>query len=118
MIHNIAQPPALCARTAVKGPIGPCGTKSGSRDGRRPAHPPTVALGPRRRLKIIEALGEARKMKKTTTKPKSTKAPAAAHPLEGKPAPDFELPDAKGHAVKLRDLTAKGTWSSISIPKT
>jgi peroxiredoxin Q/BCP len=56
-------------------------------------------------------------MKKTTTKPKSTKAPAAAHPLEGKPAPDFELPDAKGQAVKLRDLTAKGNVVLYFYPK-
>lgn len=33
MLHNIAQPPALCAPTAVKGPIGLRGAKSGSMTG-------------------------------------------------------------------------------------
>jgi thioredoxin-dependent peroxiredoxin len=52
-------------------------------------------------------------MKKSTT----AKAPTAAHPMEGKPAPDFELPDASGHPVKLRDLTAKGNLVIYFYPK-
>lgn len=56
-------------------------------------------------------------MKKATTKTKSIKAPAAVHPLEGKPAPDFELPDASGHAVRLGDLTAKGNLVIYFYPK-
>jgi peroxiredoxin Q/BCP len=56
-------------------------------------------------------------MKKTTTKAKPTKAPAAAHPLEGKPAPNFELPDAAGHKVRLTDLTANGNLVLYFYPK-
>jgi peroxiredoxin Q/BCP len=56
-------------------------------------------------------------MKKTTSKKAPAKAPSAAHPMEGKPAPDFELPDASGHAVKLRDLTAKGNLVIYFYPK-
>jgi thioredoxin-dependent peroxiredoxin len=52
-------------------------------------------------------------MKKSTT----AKAPTAAHPMEGKPAPDFELPDAAGHPVRLRDLTAKGSVVIYFYPK-
>ena len=32
-------------------------------------------------------------------------------------APDFELPDANGHAVKLRDLTGKGNVVLYFYPK-
>ena len=56
-------------------------------------------------------------MKKTTSKKAPSKAPSAAHPMEGKPAPDFELPDAAGHAVKLRELTAKGNLVIYFYPK-
>jgi peroxiredoxin Q/BCP len=56
-------------------------------------------------------------MKKTTSKKAPAKAPASTHPMEGKPAPDFELPDGAGHAVKLRDLTAKGNLVIYFYPK-
>jgi thioredoxin-dependent peroxiredoxin len=56
-------------------------------------------------------------MKKTATKKASAKAPAAAHPLQGKSAPDFELPDAARRPVKLRDLTAKGNLVIYFYPK-
>jgi thioredoxin-dependent peroxiredoxin len=56
-------------------------------------------------------------MKKTATKKESAKAQPATHPLEGKRAPDFELPDAAGHPVKLRELTAKGNLVIYFYPK-
>jgi thioredoxin-dependent peroxiredoxin len=56
-------------------------------------------------------------MKKTTTPKASTKAPAAAHPLEGQRAPDFELPDAQGHPVKLSSLIRKGNLVIYFYPK-
>jgi thioredoxin-dependent peroxiredoxin len=56
-------------------------------------------------------------MKKTPSKAKSTKAPAPAHPMEGKPAPDFELADAAGNKVKLADLTARGKLVLYFYPK-
>jgi peroxiredoxin Q/BCP len=55
-------------------------------------------------------------MKKTAPKA-SAKTPASAHPLEGRPAPDFELPDAHGHLVKLADLLAKGKLVLYFYPK-
>lgn len=54
-------------------------------------------------------------MKKTTSKA-SAKSPST-HPLEGQPAPDFELPDAQGHPVKLADLVAKGSLVIYFYPK-
>jgi thioredoxin-dependent peroxiredoxin len=42
---------------------------------------------------------------------------AASHPLEGKKAPAFELTDATGKAVKLKDLTAQGTVVLYFYPK-
>jgi peroxiredoxin Q/BCP len=68
-------------------------------------------------LKESGTPGEASQMKKPITKAKSIKAPAAAHPLEGQPAPDFALSDASGHTVKLRDLTAKGNLILYFYPK-
>ena len=56
-------------------------------------------------------------MKKTTTKKASAKASPSTHPLEGQPAPDFELPDAQGHPVKLSDLIAKGNLVIYFYPK-
>ncbi len=56
-------------------------------------------------------------MKKTATTRAFAKAPPAAHPLQGKLAPDFELPDATGRAVRLRDLTAKGNLVIYFYPK-
>ena len=56
-------------------------------------------------------------MKKTATPKESVKAQAATNPLQGKRAPDFELPDATGHTVKLRDLTAKGNLVIYFYPK-
>ncbi len=56
-------------------------------------------------------------MKKTTSKKEPAKTRVAAHPLEGKSAPDFELPDATGHPVRLRDLTAKGNLVIYFYPK-
>jgi thioredoxin-dependent peroxiredoxin len=56
-------------------------------------------------------------MKKTATKKEPAKPRATGHPLEGKPAPDFELPDASGRPVKLRDLTAKGNLVIYFYPK-
>ncbi len=37
--------------------------------------------------------------------------------MEGKPAPDFELPDANGTVTKLHDLTAKGNVVLYFYPK-
>jgi peroxiredoxin Q/BCP len=56
-------------------------------------------------------------MKKTATTKASAKAPPATHPLQCKRAPDFELPDAAGRAVKLRNLTAKGNLVIYFYPK-
>jgi peroxiredoxin Q/BCP len=60
-------------------------------------------------------------MKKTATKQSSGKTSAktagAAHPMEGKPAPDFELPDANGSTTKLHDLTATGNVVLYFYPK-
>lgn len=56
-------------------------------------------------------------MKKAATKKAPAKASAAGHPLEGKSAPDFELPDATGRPVRLRDLTAKGNLVIYFYPK-
>jgi peroxiredoxin Q/BCP len=56
-------------------------------------------------------------MKKNAATKLSAKAASAGHPLEGKRAPDFELPDATGRAVKLRDLTAKGNLVIYFYPK-
>ena len=56
-------------------------------------------------------------MKKIATTKRSSKTPPASHPLEGKRAPDFELPDAAGHKVKLRDLIAKGNLVIYFYPK-
>jgi thioredoxin-dependent peroxiredoxin len=56
-------------------------------------------------------------MKKTASKAPRAKAQPSPHPLEGKPAPDFELPDAHGAPVKLRDLTAKGNLVVYFYPK-
>ncbi len=53
-------------------------------------------------------------MKKNAAKKDSAKR---AHPLEGKPAPDFELPDAAGRAVTLRNLTSKGGVVIYFYPK-
>jgi peroxiredoxin Q/BCP len=55
-------------------------------------------------------------MKKSVTKQGSGKA-GAAHPMEGKPAPDFELPDANGSTTKLHDLTATGNVVLYFYPK-
>jgi peroxiredoxin Q/BCP len=55
-------------------------------------------------------------MKKTAKIPTQTKAPAV-HPMEGKPAPDFELPDASGRIWKLHDFTAKGNLVLYFYPK-
>jgi len=55
-------------------------------------------------------------MKKTPNKTPESKAPAA-HPMEGKPAPDFELPDASGRIWKLHDLTARGNLVLYFYPK-
>jgi len=61
------------------------------------------------------------------TMPKSTipakaaksaaKSSAASHPLEGKKAPAFELTDAMGKTVKLKDLTAQGAVVLYFYPK-
>jgi thioredoxin-dependent peroxiredoxin len=56
-------------------------------------------------------------MKKDPTKKEPAKAQSAAHPMAGKPAPEFELPDAAGHPVKLHDLTAKGNVVLYFYPK-
>lgn len=56
-------------------------------------------------------------MKKTMTKKASGQASPSTHPLEGQPAPDFELPDAQGHPVKLSDLIAKGNLVIYFYPK-
>jgi peroxiredoxin Q/BCP len=56
-------------------------------------------------------------MKKATSKKMSAAVQPAGHPLEGKPAPDFELPDASGHPVKLHDLTSTGNVVLYFYPK-
>ena len=56
-------------------------------------------------------------MKKSAGKKPSAKPQAAVHPLEGKPAPDFELPDAQGRPVRLRDLAAKSGLVLYFYPK-
>jgi thioredoxin-dependent peroxiredoxin len=63
-------------------------------------------------------LGEQAMKKNPASKAKPAgKAATATHPLEGKAAPDFELPDAAGNPVRLRDLTAKGNLVLYFYPK-
>lgn len=50
----------------------------------------------------------------TARKPAS---PAPTHPLEGKKAPAFELPDASGNRVALADLIRKGALVLYFYPK-
>ena len=47
----------------------------------------------------------------------AAKSSAASHPLEGKKAPAFELTDAMGKTVKLKDLTAQGAVVLYFYPK-
>jgi peroxiredoxin Q/BCP len=49
-------------------------------------------------------------------KPAAAKT-AASDPLEGKKAPAFELKDATGQPVKLKDLTARGAVVLYFYPK-
>jgi peroxiredoxin Q/BCP len=56
-------------------------------------------------------------MKKTSTPKATAKTSASAHPLEGQPAPDFELPDAQGHPIKLSSLIRKGNLVVYFYPK-
>jgi len=56
-------------------------------------------------------------MKKSAPAKTAAKTHADGHPMEGKPAPDFELPDAEGHQVKLRELIAKGNLVIYFYPK-
>lgn len=60
-------------------------------------------------------------MKKTASRQnlskRSAHAESSPHPMEGKPAPDFELPDANGTVTKLHDLTAKGNVVLYFYPK-
>lgn len=56
-------------------------------------------------------------MKKTTPKQTQAKAEAPGHPLEGKPAPQFELPDAQGRPLKLKDLLSEGNLVVYFYPK-
>lgn len=47
----------------------------------------------------------------------STPAGTAKHPLEGRKAPPFELPDADGKPVALGDLLARGSLVLYFYPK-
>jgi thioredoxin-dependent peroxiredoxin len=47
----------------------------------------------------------------------ATAKATASHPLEGKQAPPFELMDATGQRVKLKDLTAGGAVVLYFYPK-
>ena len=50
-------------------------------------------------------------------KPAAAKPAAERHPLEGKKAPAFELPDQNGNRVALKDLTGRGTVVLYFYPK-
>src|SRR5207245_6447749 len=47
----------------------------------------------------------------------SAKTAAARHPLEGKKAPAFELPDQSGNHVAFKDLAARGDVVLYFYPK-
>ncbi len=48
---------------------------------------------------------------------RKTTASGGAHPLEGRKAPAFELPDASGNRVALSDLTRSGALVLYFYPK-
>jgi peroxiredoxin Q/BCP len=51
------------------------------------------------------------------TRASAKKEAPAAHPLEGKKAPAFDLPDQDGASVSLRSLIAKGPMVLYFYPK-
>jgi peroxiredoxin Q/BCP len=51
------------------------------------------------------------------TRASAIKEPSAAHPLEGKKAPAFTLPNQDGAPVSLRSLVAKGPLALYFYPK-
>lgn len=57
------------------------------------------------------------KTSKARPRAAAAKPPSGAHPLEGKKAPGFSLPNQDGESVSLRSLIAKGPLALYFYPK-